>query len=224
MSLYQAEMAKPGTLDDRDKVIKLYVAMAQQHKSMSKFYERIGERMQMRRKVVVKGWMVSMALVMAVIGLLVIAPVRGLQEVTPPVVVDDVVEVTPPVVVVDPPVVEQPPDVVVIEQPDGTFKLAEFLGGIVTGVFVTLGGIFGVIGRYRDNTPALNAIEWLGKSAPPDVIQTMNQMSINMMHAAEVLNKITDGLPNEPGPQAVYSKRVITGAEERPLPEDGELG
>lgn len=224
MHLYQGEMAKPGTLDDREKVMRLHGLIAQQHKSMSKFYEGIGERMQMRSKLIVKqSWVMSAVLVMAVIGLLVIAPVRGYQdgEETPPVVVEEPVEeVTPPVVVdVEPPVIEQPP--VVIEQPG--FNLTAFLGGIVTGVFVTLGGVFGVIGRYRDNTAALNAIEWLGKSAPPDMVKTLNEMSINMMHAAEVLIKITDGLPNEPGAAAVYSRKVMPGAT-KPLPEDGDLG
>lgn len=222
-------MAKPGTLDDREKVMKLHEKMALQHRSMSKFYEGIGERMQMRSKVVVRSRIMSMVLVLAVIGLLIIAPVRGFQgedESTPRVVEEPVEEVTPPVVVVDPPVVVdiepgEPPVVIV----DSGFNLTAFLGGIVTGVFVTLGGVFGVIGRYKDNLPALNAIEWLGKSAPPEMVKAMNDMATKMADAAYVLIKVTDNLPNEAGAPAVYSKRVMpTGEVTKPLPEDGDLG
>lgn len=88
------------------------------------------------------------------------------------------------------PAPEQPP----VQQPG--FDLREFLLGVVTGGATVLAGVFGVIGRLKNDKAALDAIEWLGKSIPVEALDKLNLLGRNLQDAGEVLNKVTDNQPN----------------------------
>lgn len=91
--------------------------------------------------------------------------------------------------------VEEPAPPIEDEEQAG-FNLISFLSGALAGTLATLGGIFGIIGRLKNDTAALNAIEWLGKSIPVDALTQLNELGRNLRDAGEVLDKVTDGLPN----------------------------
>ena len=84
------------------------------------------------------------------------------------------------------------------EQPG--FNLLEFLSGALVGVVSTLAAVFGIVGRLKNDKATLDAIEWLGKSIPIDAMDTwldkLNEMGRNLRDAGEVIDKVTDGLPN----------------------------
>ena len=173
--------------------------------------ERIDEevkkmrRNQYWRNSVLTGLLVTLA----VMALVVIGPVWGQDGEATAVVTPDA-EVT-----VIPAPGDDAPDVVVIEQPGDSsgFNLWTFLGGALTGALTALGAVFGIVGRLKNDVAALNAIEWLGKSVPADTLNTINDMAQKMKDAADVMIRVTDGLPNEPGEaQRVYSQRVIPPA------------
>lgn len=103
---------------------------------------------------------------------------------------DMTVEPTP----VETPVPEQPP----VEEPDAPgFNLFTFLGGVAVGTLTALGAVFGLIGRLKNDLAAMNAIEWAGKNIPVEgLVEVINAMGRNMRDAGEVIDKVTDGLPN----------------------------
>lgn len=106
---------------------------------------------------------------------------------TPEVTAAPTVEVTP--------APEQPP----VQQPG--FDLREFLLGVVTGGATVLAGVFGVIGRLKNDKPALDAIEWLGKSIPVEALDKLNELGRNMRDTGDVLVTVTDKQPNVITPQ-----------------------
>lgn len=77
------------------------------------------------------------------------------------------------------------------------FDLREFLSGIAVGAITALAAVFGIVGRLKNDKPALDAIEWLGRSVPADVLLKLNQLGSGARDAGEVLVKVTDGKPNE---------------------------
>lgn len=226
LSLYEKRLATLNEVGGRAAEAQMHQMIGNQQKSMSRFYKGIGERVQMRNKILkLKENKVTtspglLALVVLLLGLLIIAPVMS-QDATdePTVAVVEVAPVEEMPVVID---IEPPPSPAPVVIVDSGFNLTSFLGGIITGALGALGGIFGVIGKQRDNLPALNAIEWLGKSAPPEMVKAVNDMSMRMMHAAEVLMKVTDNLPNEPGPYPDHLRQgTIPGAEMDLNPREG---
>lgn len=231
MYLYQDEMAKPETLSDPAEVMRLYGLMARQNKSMSKFYEKIGERIQMRRKVmrVRKDWIVSSLLVMVMIGLLVIAPVRG-QDAT------DTVEVTPPVVVEEP-VEEVTPPVVVIN--GGLSEGAQIAIIVVIGC-VIIGGLtllYIAVKGLRDSYPpgTATSFEKTWESINKKATETVNPYDdLAVTIAQPLIDAIVKAIRDKElvavaaggagVPAKVYSKTTIPSGATKPLPEDDELG
>lgn len=82
--------------------------------------------------------------------------------------------------------------------PVSGFNLVEFLAGAALGAVGTLTAVFGIVGRFKNDTPLLNAIEGLTKSIPVEYVDKLNQLGRNIRDAGEVLDKITDKLPNTP--------------------------
>lgn len=95
--------------------------------------------------------------------------------------------------------VDEAPPIVVIERPPAEqsgFKIGEFLLGLASGAFVALAGVFGLVGRLKNDKTALDAIEWLGKSIPVEALDKLNNLGRTMRDAGEVLDKVTDGQVN----------------------------
>lgn len=173
---------------------KLYRQMSSLHDEMQDFYLSIGERLddrqrEQRRQESMRTMIKRMsALVVLLVLLVMVSAVMG--QSTP--------EVSPPTAVatdvVTPPVEDGPP--VVVEQPG--FNVSGFLMGVLAGVAGALATVFGIIGKLKDDTAALNAIEWLGKSIPESALTTLNDLGQKMRDAGEVIDLVTDGKPNEP--------------------------
>ncbi len=89
------------------------------------------------------------------------------------------------------------PPVIVVPAPAEGFNFWQFLSGVATGVLTTLATVLGLVGRLKNDTAALNSIEWLGKSVPADVLLKLNKVGTGLVDAGEVVVKVTDGLPNE---------------------------
>lgn len=67
-----------------------------------------------------------------------------------------------------------------------------FFSGAVAGVTAVLAAV----GRLKNDTAALNAIEWLGKSIPADALTELNKLGAALRDAGDVVGKVTDGQPN----------------------------
>lgn len=80
--------------------------------------------------------------------------------------------------------------------PESGFNLREFLTGALAGVATTLAAVFGIIGRLKNDKAALDAIEWLGKSIPVEALRELNRLGQNARDAGDVIDRVTDGLPN----------------------------
>lgn len=92
------------------------------------------------------------------------------------------------------------------------FNLAEFLAGLVAGATGALIGVFGIVGRIKNDKAALDAIEWLGKSIPVDALDRLNELGKAMRDAGEVIDRVTDGEPNDfPMPQRSIPIREAPG-------------
>lgn len=98
--------------------------------------------------------------------------------------------------------------------PSPGFSLAEFFAGLFAGAMGALIGVFGIIGRIKNDKAALDAIEWLGKSVPADVVVQLNDLGKALRDAGEVLDKVTDGKPNTtpPTPQRHIPIQGTSGA------------
>ena len=131
--------------------------------------------------------MVQSVVVLVMLALLIVGPALGQASTQ---------EAEPPVVVTDIPTDDGPPPVVV-EQPDG-FNVVEFLTGALVGTAATLATVFGIIGRLKNDQAALDAIEWLGSSIPADALEQINQLGKSLRDAGEVIDRVSDGLPNDP--------------------------
>lgn len=89
---------------------------------------------------------------------------------------------------------------VVIPQPanDATGGILSVILGAIVGAASVLAGLLGIVGRLRNDKAALDAIEWLGKSIPETALEKFNELGRSLGEAGEVLEMVTDGLPNEP--------------------------
>lgn len=102
-----------------------------------------------------------------------------------------------------------------MEQPG--FNLGEFLLGVVSGGTGVLIAAFGLVGRLKNDKAALDAIEWLGRSVPVEALDKLNELGRNLRDAGEVLDRVTDGLPNTI-PQTLAISRE--GADTPPMIDD----
>jgi len=121
--------------------------------------------------------------------LLIAVPAIAQDEATPEVTETAAPNVEPA------PVVEPPAPT---PAPEPGFNLRDFLLGVLTGGATTLAAIFGIIGRLKNDKAALDAIEWLGKSIPIEALRELNRLGHNARDAGEVIDRVTDGLPNLP--------------------------
>ena len=78
-------------------------------------------------------------------------------------------------------------------------RAVTFLTGAVAGGAGVLIAVFGTIGRFKNDQATLNMIEWLGKSIPPEALDKLNEIGRNMRDAGDVIDRVTDGEPNDLG-------------------------
>lgn len=126
-----------------------------------------------------------------ILGLVSTIPVIAQDELTP-----EVTETASPTI--EPAPVETPaPEPEPTPQPN--FDLIEFLAGAALGAVGTLTAVFGIVGRFKNDTALLNAIEGLTRSIPADTLDKLTDLGRTIRDAGEVLEKITDRLPNDAG-------------------------
>lgn len=149
--------------------------------------------------------LVSAVTVILLLALLLVGMTARAQDVplaTNTVEVIETLAATEPAATAEPTVVPSPVPTPVVEPPAPTptpepgFNLREFLIGALAGVATSLAAVFGIIGRLKNDKPALDAIEWLGRSIPVEALDKLNELGRNLRDAGEVLDKVSDKLPN----------------------------
>ena len=164
-------------------------------------------------------WTVSL-LLLAVILALVVGP-------TLPVVAQEPTDTTETTNIVAAPVVEViaplPSEAVRSPVVQTGFDVLTFVVGLVSGAAGVLAGMFGMVGRLKNDKAALDAIEWLGRSIPVEALDKLNKLGQTMQDTGVVLEMVTDGLPNDPPSTAMVETRkdpFPTGPPQSPPPID----
>jgi hypothetical protein len=93
-----------------------------------------------------------------------------------------------------------------VPAPDGSAPsgILVYILTFFSGALVGVTAVLSTVGRLKNDAAALNAIEWLGKSVPADVVLKLNLLGKSLQSAGDVVVKVTDGQPND-SPPAVTS-------------------
>ena len=78
------------------------------------------------------------------------------------------------------------------------FNLVHVLVSGIIGAVAGVSGVLAAVGRIKNDKATLDAIEWAGKNIPVEgLLEIINALGRNMKDAGDVIDKISDGKPND---------------------------
>lgn len=79
--------------------------------------------------------------------------------------------------------------------PETATALITLISGLALGLIAGGGSVLLLVGRVKNDPALLAAIEGLAKSAPPELIEVLKQLSPALKDTSAIIDEITDGVP-----------------------------
>jgi hypothetical protein len=79
--------------------------------------------------------------------------------------------------------------------PETATALITLISGLALGLIAGGGSVLLLVGRVKNDPALLAAIEGLAKSAPPEVIALLKEISPALKDTADIIDEVTDGVP-----------------------------
>lgn len=79
--------------------------------------------------------------------------------------------------------------------PETASALITLISGLALGLIAGGGSVLLLVGRVKNDPALLAAIEGLAKSAPPEIIEVLKQLSPALKDASSIIDEVVDGVP-----------------------------